>query len=133
MTMENVEPTMSLHRAAEDGILEQVQAHLNKGCNINALDKDKMSALHHAAFNSHKEIVALLLMHGADVNVKGQEGQVTPLHLAAVRNDREVVEFLLTHGADIHAEDLYGRKPIHYAKSFRQTQIMDLLLQYENR
>jgi ankyrin repeat protein len=133
MTMENIEPTMSLHRAAEDGILEQVQAHLNKGCNINALDKDKMSPLHHAVFNGHKEIVTLLLEHGANINLKGQEGQVTPLHLAAVRNNKEIVELLLQKGADLHAEDLYGRKPIHYAKSFRQTQIMDLLLQYENR
>jgi ankyrin repeat protein len=130
---ENIEPVISLHQAAEDGILDQVRANLGKKCNINALDKDKMSALHHAVFNSHKEIVTLLLEHDADINIKGQEGQVTPLHLAAVRNNREIVELLLKKGADLHAEDLYGRKPIHYAKSFRQTQIMDLLLQYENR
>jgi len=133
MAIEQGKPTISLYRAAEDGDVAQVKRHLEAGCDVNTRDRDKMAPLHHAAFNGHKEVVKLLLANGADVNVRGQEGDITPLHLAAIRSDREMGLFLIENGADVQAEDKYGRKPLHYAKSFKQMLIMDLLLQYENQ
>jgi ankyrin repeat protein len=132
MALEQAKPTISFHRAAEDGDLAQVRAHLDHGSDLNFRDRDKMAPLHHAVFNGHKEIVVLLLEKGAAVNIRGQEGDITPLHLAAVRSNRDMVQLLVENGADVFAEDKYGRKPLHYAKSFNQMLNMDLLLQYEN-
>jgi ankyrin repeat protein len=131
--MEVSKPTLSLHEAAEKGNLEQVKAHLAQGVDINGLDRDKMAALHYAAFNGHKDLMEFLLENGAGLDVKGQEGGVTALHLAATRGHRDIVKFLIEKGATLHAKDHYGRTPIHYAKSFNQTKIMELLLFYDKK
>ncbi len=123
--------TLSLHEAAEKGDLEQVQRHLNAGSNIDALDRDKMSPLHYASFRGQMEIAELLIDKGANVNIKGQEGGVTPLHLAATKGNKEMVKLLISRGADVELTDKYGRKPLHYAKSFNQYAVMEILLQYE--
>ena len=44
--------------------------------------------LHYAAWEGHKEIAELLIVEGADVNVK-DKNSATPLHLAA-RYDRKL-------------------------------------------
>jgi ankyrin repeat protein len=54
--------------------------------------------LHWAAVRHHKEIVALLLVHKADVNAKSKSGQ-TPLDWAESQGDNEdVAELLRQHG-----------------------------------
>jgi ankyrin repeat protein len=131
--MEVSKPTPSLHEAAENGNLEQVEAHLRQGTDINKRDRDKMTALHYAAFNGHKKVVELLLEKGAELDAKGQEGGVTALHMAATRGHKDICKLLIEKGADLHAEDRYGRTPIHYAKSFNQTKIMELLLHYDKK
>jgi ankyrin repeat protein len=131
--MEVSKPMVSLHEAAEKGNQEQVKAHLDHGEDINVLDRDKMTALHYASFNGHKALVEFLLEQGAGLDVKGQEGGVTALHLAATRGHREIVKLLIEKGATLHAKDRYGRTPIHYAKSFNQTKIMELLLFYDKK
>ena len=53
--------------------------------------------LHEAAFEGNKEIVKLLIAHGADVNVQDNHGE-TPLQEAAFIR-RDIVELLKKHGA----------------------------------
>ena len=53
-----------------------------------------------AVSNHHKEIVMLLLKHGANVNAKDLDGQ-TALHCAAKRGDEAYAVDLLEKGADI--------------------------------
>jgi ankyrin repeat protein len=71
-----------------------------------------------AAFKGHKDIVELLLNHGADLNIQGenvfcfqwtchskifQGGEYkTPLQAAAAswKKNKDTVELLLNHGAD---------------------------------
>ena len=61
-----------------------------------------------------KEIVEILISHGADINAK-DESDITPLHYAAKNSDVQIVEFLISHGADIDAKDINDETPLHYA------------------
>ena len=60
------------------GKIDSVKKHLAAGTDVNAPDNSGWTPLHHATFNSEKEIAALLLSNGANVNAL--EKEVTTLH-----------------------------------------------------
>jgi ankyrin repeat protein len=64
----------------------------------------------------HKEIVELLLMHGADIQARDLAG-AGPLHWAAKEGYTEIIEVLIAHGAELNAKDKQGRTPLQYAVS----------------
>ncbi len=70
----------------------------------------------------HKEMMELLLTHGADPNVSDQHG--TPLQLAIERNLPYDVELLLANGADANVNSVI------WAIIHGKTQILELLLDY---
>lgn len=72
----------------------------------------KDSPLHAASQAGHGEIARQLLLHGADVNLKG-EADMTPLFYAVAKNDgNSCVDVLLEYGADVNAEDNEQRTPL---------------------
>ena len=77
----------------------------------------------------HKEIVELLLTHGADPNVTIHI-QDTPLHRAVERDLPYDVELLLANGADPDTINLSGVTPVHCAVMHGRTKILELLLDY---
>lgn len=73
-----------LYRAAERGHRSGVEEQLDAGSPVNAANPaNGRTALHAAASNGHKKLVAFLLSRGADANAQDNEGN-TPLHLAAM-------------------------------------------------
>lgn len=62
----------------------------------------------------HAEIVKALLEHGANPNVRDEDGW-TPLIKASTFMKESTVELLLTHGADPTAQDDDGDTALHYA------------------
>ena len=68
-------------------------------------------ALHEAALKGHLEIVKLLTDHGAQVNVRAENGD-TPLHDASENGHLSVVKFLLERGADPKIENVSGLTPV---------------------
>jgi len=61
-------------------------------------------ALHAAARNGHRDVVAYLLDQGAEIDAKGVFG-ATGLHWAAINGHHEVVEFLVKKGANLAIND----------------------------
>ena len=59
--------------------------------------------LPNAVWEQNKEIVELLINHGADVNAKNDDAG-TPLHAASMKDNKEIVELLINRGADINAK-----------------------------
>lgn len=79
--------------------------------------EDGFAALHLAALNGHRDVVATLLSPTggcARVDLRNNRRQ-TPLHLATSQGHLELVELLVKHGAAITAQDEDGDTALHIA------------------
>ncbi|XP_062926414.1 uncharacterized protein si:ch211-223a10.1 [Mobula hypostoma] len=74
------------------------------------------SPLHHAALCGHKELVYLLLEHGADTNLPNDAGE-TPFHFACRRGEVYIMDQMVKRGADILTRDHQGKTALHHAVS----------------
>lgn len=75
------------------------------------------TALHWAAKHGRLDILTMLLIQGAQVDVKSSGG-LTPLHLAAQTGHDDVIEILVTkHKANINIRDYGGRRPVDVLSS----------------
>jgi ankyrin repeat protein len=70
--------------------------------------------LHIAAIEGYKDLAALLLAKGAEVDAKDVDGR-TPLDQAAGKDDKDLVELLLANGASVNARDNRGDTPLFWA------------------
>jgi len=117
-----------LHVAARQGDLEALQAHIQKGTNLNQLDNYGYSALKCAMESSRPDVVKLLLDGGADANVKDGRGEPA-LTTAARRGQLEVVQMLLAKGADVNARDKRDATALLGAVQMRQQPVVEALVE----
>ena len=99
----------SIHRAAQNGNIEDVKQHIAAGTDVNAKARG-YTPLHNAAefqrLGAGKKIVELLIAKGADVNATDGDGD-TPLHLAGNSTaTKEIAELLISKGAGVNAMNL---------------------------
>lgn len=72
------------------------------------------------------DAATLLLEGGADLSVRGEDGE-TALHRAVLFGNPELVELLLAHNAPTSIKDNEGRTPLGLAKSLADEAIVTLL------
>jgi ankyrin repeat protein len=84
-------------------------------------------ALHLAAQFGHADAVALLLDHGANVNLKNQTRGATALHIAVYANQPEVAKVLIAHKANLEATEMSGATPLAMAAQLRRTELVKIL------
>ncbi len=72
--------------------------------NLDTLDSNGWTALHHAAHNGDLASAMTLLTKGAQVGAYSNLGK-TALHFAAMRNHTEVIRLLIKNKAKLEAED----------------------------
>lgn len=120
-----------LQAAAFSNDAETVGLLLAKGADPNSKDEAGFTPLIAAASNGdrNKEVVRLLLQHGANVNVACGEtletvkngplalGRLTPLLSAVPQGNYETVELLVNAGANVNAKDVRGLTPLALAVS----------------
>ena len=80
---------------------------------INQIDDDGYTLLHHACENQHNEIVKLLLDNDANPNIGDKPFHLTPLHWATEYEDEDMIKLLIQNGADPELKDIDGDKPIN--------------------
>ena len=105
----------ALHTAASAGdvltaktILQQHPEYLN------ATEAGAHTPLHVAVFDGRTEMVAWLIISGANVNAADVCGW-TPLHTAASRGEMPAAKLLIGNGADINFKDRTGQTPLRLA------------------
>ncbi|KAL5469366.1 hypothetical protein EMCRGX_G030616 [Ephydatia muelleri] len=76
---------------------------------VDAIDRDGMSALMHAAFKGNVEACEMLIARGADVNCNLQTDCYTALMFATVAGHVDVVKVLLAAGARTSAVNNFGK------------------------
>ncbi len=83
-----------LHVQIESDDLKRVRKLLEEGPSLaNAVYRNTYTALHVAAYEGHKDIVAELISNGANINSKAKNGK-TPLDVAEDRGFHSVVYML---------------------------------------
>jgi len=121
-----------IHAAARQGNIEAVKQHLAAGADVNAIDHEGNTPLHHAVYNDQTEIIRLLIDKGAEVNGKrkaaNHEKGVAPLHTATWRSTIETMELLIDNGADVNMKRADGAIALHYAVWFGLKEKAEFLL-----
>lgn len=95
---------MALIEAVRVRSVEAARTALAAGAYVNVADPRPLigshnTPLHYAADNGNRELVELLLAHGADVNARCERGW-TPLLRACNASNLRVAALLLSSGAD---------------------------------
>lgn len=97
-----------LHVASAKDRPDVTEYLIDKGNDVNVLDKDGKSPLYYC---QSEETAKMLINAGAEVNRPSVLGK-TPLHYACISNATPaVVEVLLRSGAEVNAEDKFGNTP----------------------
>nr|XP_022307379.1 uncharacterized protein LOC111113399 isoform X4 [Crassostrea virginica] len=100
--------------------------------NINCVDREKDTPLHHAALNGHKGAVEILLRENANVNVVDSRG-CNPLHLAAWKGNLDICKTLLTNPhsqIQVNLQNCDGETPLHSAAQYGFNPTVQILLLY---
>uniref|UniRef100_A0A3Q2QGR6 Scaffold protein ILK n=1 Tax=Fundulus heteroclitus TaxID=8078 RepID=A0A3Q2QGR6_FUNHE len=101
--------------------LDNTENDLNQG------DDHGFSPLHWACREGRSNVVDMLIMRGARINVMNR-GDDTPLHLAASHGHRDIVGKLIQCKADTNAANEHGNTPLHYACFWAHHQVADDLV-----
>ena len=82
----------------------------------------KVAPIHSACTISNYEIAELLVLNGADVNVR-EQADYAPLHIASISGQTKLAKLLIENGAEINAKMTNGKTPLLLAeeKSFSET------------
>ena len=110
------------------------QLLLERGVDVNVLDKVHDSPIHSASYYGKLEITRVLLDHGAKANAENDRGE-TPLHQVSQGEYESqvdgvrIAQLLLDRGVDVNAQDKNGATPLHLASWCGKLEVARLLLE----
>ncbi|XP_049796666.1 poly [ADP-ribose] polymerase tankyrase-1-like isoform X1 [Schistocerca nitens] len=117
-----------LIHAAKEGAVEELQALLKAGADVEAMDGNMETALHWAAKQGHVEVARRLLEAGAEVEARNDR-KSTPLQMAAERGHAAMVQLLIASNAYVNAKNQFESTAMHYAAEHGHAEIVNTLLE----
>ena len=122
-------PEISIYKAATDGNMEQLQRYFAQGTDVNQADQYSQTPLLLAIQNGRRDVVAVLLDHGAKINGRDAVGN-TPLHQATGQGQRATTpRCSSSRGADVNATNKGGVMPFHIAVAFGFKDLVTAMLE----
>ncbi|XP_069117562.1 uncharacterized protein [Argopecten irradians] len=122
-------PRGLFHHAARNGDLALVQTLVMDGVDVNDVDGEGMTALHHAVLKSQVAVAKFLLsLKPIIVNMTDVQGK-SPLHYAVENGHTPVLVSLLSRGAFPNSTDNQKQTPLHKACRDGKHNIVDILLE----
>jgi len=126
---------LAIQKAAEDQRdVPKIKMLLANGADPNTKNNAGMGCLGVSALIGFPDLVDLFIEHGADVNMRDNNGN-TPLILTAFIYGREtgnryllIVESLVSKGADVNARNASGATALDMAKVNGKSEMISLLL-----
>ncbi|KAF9600424.1 hypothetical protein IFM89_009339 [Coptis chinensis] len=118
---------LPLHTLAASGEFYLVDALLKHAIDINAADKDGLTALHKAILCRKQAVTNYLLRESANPFIRDREG-ATLMHYAVQAAAIPTIKILLLYNVDINLADDDGWTPLHLAILTRRTDVVKLLL-----
>lgn len=105
-----------LHVCCHWGLTKILQALIDHGANINALDINNQTPLHIAIRNQHEEIISILLCHpNIDLRIRDHEGNTPFAQAFIVRNHKAAERILERLPNAAEQMDTRGRNFLHLA------------------
>jgi len=105
-----------------------VSALIKAGANVNYYDRYCQSTfLMICAWNDYKDLAAILLDGGADINTT-QDIYGTALGVATLNNNADFVKLLIDYGADVNMLGDYSKSPLEIAVENDNIQITKMLI-----
>ena len=108
--------------------LEEIKELLKKGADLEAKDKDGITALIEAVSCGMLDVVKCLAEHGADLEAKDKYGN-TALMKAAYKGQLDVVKCFVELGADLEAKDKDGRTALMEAAFWGKLDVVKCLVE----
>lgn len=105
-----------LHLCCEWGLTRVLQALIDHGANVNAIDSLNRTPLHIAIQNQHEEIISILLYHpGIDLRIRDKQGN-TPFAAALIIRNHKAAQSILEQMPNAAEQmDARGRNFLHIA------------------
>uniref|UniRef100_A0A1I8IQE4 RING-type E3 ubiquitin transferase n=1 Tax=Macrostomum lignano TaxID=282301 RepID=A0A1I8IQE4_9PLAT len=115
--------------ACHQGHLEVVKLLLSHKASVSAIDEERDTPLHYAAFGNQPAAIKLLAAAGAPMDAQNNTGwhSSTPVN----KQHKDCVQALLQLGASPNCQDSYGDTALHDAIGRASTDILNLLVQHQ--
>ena len=122
-----------LRKSSEGISIFAIKEFIKLGADLNSVDENNFTLLHHAAFSGHYEVTKLLLENGVDgINAIGFQN-ATPLFSAAIAingPNLDLIEKLIKEGASITSRTEGGLTILHYAVGHGLISLCQLAIAY---
>lgn len=102
---------------------------INQNVDINAIAKDRYSALMWAVEAEDKEKIRLLLKKGADIDYCTKSMKMTALTVAIERKMPDIAKELLKYKLNLNMRDFYGRTPLMLAIDNKLGDVAQILIE----
>lgn len=111
-----------------------VRFWLEAGMNPNAVDGDGNTALGLALHIGNRDILHILLRHGADPNMSvHQKRFIHPLEKAISIDRLDLIEELIKFGSNPYEQNMQGESPMDSARKNSLFDIVEILEKYDER
>uniref|UniRef100_T1JXK5 Ion transport domain-containing protein n=1 Tax=Tetranychus urticae TaxID=32264 RepID=T1JXK5_TETUR len=127
-----VHGSIPMHLAAQGGHMLVAGLLISRsGDSLMSRDRQGRTCVHLASATGHRDMVALLLGQGAEINAQDKKGW-TPLHYASRHGYLSVVQLLVESGADPTTASKDGKVPLCNAASAGHYDVLSYLLKKEH-